>query len=134
MTTFDLTPKQQEANALLASDAQHVMLLGGSRSGKTFLLVRGICMRAIKAAKSRHAVLRFRFNHVKQSIVLDTFPMTMANLTWRRRSQMCPARSSVSRSASTRDYVVVVDWSGADVSVGLGSETARVVDFDRNLN
>ena len=77
MTTFDLTPKQQEANALLASDAQHVMLLGGSRSGKTFLLVRGICMRAIKAAKSRHAVLRFRFNHVKQSIVLDTFPKVM---------------------------------------------------------
>lgn len=78
MTTFSLTSRQAEANALLASDAQHVMLLGGSRSGKTFLLVRGICMRAIKAQKSRHAVLRFRFNHVKQSIVLDTFPKVMS--------------------------------------------------------
>src|SRR3990167_6068810 len=73
-----LTPKHEEANALLAGEAQHVMLLGGSRSGKTFLFVRGICMRAIKAPKSRHAILRFRFNHCKQSIVFDTFPKVMA--------------------------------------------------------
>lgn len=72
-----LTAKQEEANALLASAAEHVMLLGGSRSGKTFLIVRGICMRAIKAPKSRHAILRFRFNHCKQSIVFDTFPKVM---------------------------------------------------------
>lgn len=78
MPGFRLTPKQEQANELLASDAQHVMLLGGSRSGKTFLLVRGICLRAIKAPKSRHAILRFRFNHCKQSIVLDTFPKVMS--------------------------------------------------------
>lgn len=77
MPDFSLTAKQQQANELLASEAQHVMLLGGSRSGKTFLIVRGICLRAIKAPKSRHAILRFRFNHCKQSIVLDTFPKVM---------------------------------------------------------
>lgn len=75
---YGLTQKQDEANALLGGDAQHVMLLGGSRSGKTFLIVRGICMRALKAQKSRHAILRFRFNHCKQSIVFDTFPKVMA--------------------------------------------------------
>lgn len=53
------------------------MLFGGSRSGKTFLLVRNIVFRALKAPKSRHAVLRFRFNHVKSAIVLDTFPKVM---------------------------------------------------------
>lgn len=72
-----LTVKQQEANKLLASDATHIMLFGGSRSGKTFTLVRAVCTRALKAPKSRHAILRFRFNAVKNSIVLDTFPKVM---------------------------------------------------------
>lgn len=72
-----LTTKQEQANALLASSAQHLMLFGGSRSGKTFLIVRAICVRALKAAGSRHAILRFRFNACKASIVLDTFPKVM---------------------------------------------------------
>lgn len=72
-----LTPKQLQANELLAGDAKHVMLFGGSRSGKTFLLVRAVCMRAMKAPKSRHAIVRFRFNAVKNSIVFDTFPKVM---------------------------------------------------------
>lgn len=76
--TFKLTAKQEAAQAICASDATHVMLFGGSRSGKTFLHVRNIVFRALKAPKSRHAVLRFRFNHVKASIVLDTFPKVMS--------------------------------------------------------
>jgi predicted phage terminase large subunit-like protein len=77
MPSFKLTPKQIEANRLLASAAQHIMLFGGSRSGKTFLIVRAICTRALKAPGSRHASLRFRFGHIKSSIVLDTFPKVM---------------------------------------------------------
>ena len=50
------------------------MLAGGSRSGKTFLQVRAMMIRALKAPGSRHAIMRFRFGHVKQSIVHDTFP------------------------------------------------------------
>jgi hypothetical protein len=53
------------------------MLYGGSRSGKTFLLVRNIVLRALKAPRSRHAILRFRFNAVKSSVVFDTFPKVM---------------------------------------------------------
>lgn len=75
---YELTPKQVEANDLLAGAGTHKMLYGGSRSGKTFLLVRALVLRATKAPKSRHAVLRFRFNHVKSSIVLDTFPKVMS--------------------------------------------------------
>lgn len=75
---FRLTPKQDEANALLGGPATHVMLAGGSRSGKTLLLVRAIVIRALKAPGSRHCILRFRFGHVKQSIVHDTFPRAMS--------------------------------------------------------
>lgn len=78
MPNFSLTPKQREANALLASAAQHLMLFGGSRSGKTFLIVRAIVVRALKAAGSRHVSLRFRLGHIKSSIVLDTFPKVMS--------------------------------------------------------
>lgn len=77
MSAFHLTAKQEEANALLASAARHIMLAGGTRSGKTFLIVRAIVIRALKAAGSRHAVMRFRFGHVRQSIVRDTFPKVM---------------------------------------------------------
>ena len=77
MPGFKLTSKQLQANELLAGDSTHVMLFGGSRSGKTFLLVRAVCMRAIKAPNSRHAIVRFRFNAVKNSIVFDTFPKVM---------------------------------------------------------
>lgn len=73
-----LTPAQERALAVCAGDATHVLLEGGSRSGKTFLHVRNIVMRALKAPNSRHAILRFRFNHVKASIVLDTFPKVMS--------------------------------------------------------
>jgi phage terminase large subunit-like protein len=72
-----LTERQQMAQEVLAGDATHLMLYGGSRSGKTFLLVRNVVMRALKAPKSRHAILRFRFNAVKASIVYDTFPKVM---------------------------------------------------------
>lgn len=72
-----LTARQLQAQSVIASDATHCMLFGGSRSGKTFLLVRTIILRALKSPKSRHAILRFRFNAVKASVVADTFPKVM---------------------------------------------------------
>lgn len=78
MTEFTLTARQTEAQAMLRGPAMHQLLEGGSRSGKTLLLLRAIATRAIKAPASRHAVLRFRFNHVKASIVRDTWPKMMA--------------------------------------------------------
>lgn len=63
---------------MLAGNQTHCLLFGGSRSGKTFLLVRAIIVRALAAPKSRHIILRFRFNHAKASIVQDTFPKVMS--------------------------------------------------------
>lgn len=74
---FKLTERQAEANRLLGGAAQHIMLFGGSRSGKTFKLCRATAIRAIKAPGSRHIIARFRFNHVKTSIMRDTFPKMM---------------------------------------------------------
>jgi phage terminase large subunit-like protein len=74
---FRLNAKQEEAVRLIGGHAQHVMLFGGSRSGKTFLIVRILVLRALAAPGSRHALLRLRFNHVKTSVILDTFPKVM---------------------------------------------------------
>lgn len=73
-----LTPRQEEAQVMLAGPATHLMLFGGSRSGKTFLHTRNIVMRALKAPGSRHGIFRFRALHVHESIVLDTFPKVMS--------------------------------------------------------
>ena len=72
-----LTPRQLEAQGILAGDATHMLLVGGSRSGKTFLIVRNIVMRLLKAPASRHAIFRFRLNHLVTSVFLDTFPKVM---------------------------------------------------------
>jgi predicted phage terminase large subunit-like protein len=51
--------------------------MGGSRSGKTFLICRDIAKRAVRAPGSRHAILRFRFSHLHTSIIEDTWPKMM---------------------------------------------------------
>ncbi|MDA8254386.1 MAG: phage terminase large subunit [Betaproteobacteria bacterium] len=78
MAEFRLTPRQEQAQEILNGRATHVMLAGGSRSGKTFQIIRKQVQRRLKAPGSRGAVLRFRTGHVRQSVVLDTFPTVMA--------------------------------------------------------
>jgi hypothetical protein len=74
---FKLTDKQQRQLAIQGSDAAHIMSYGGSRSGKTFGNVRTLLVRAI-AKESRHAIMRYRFNAVRSSIIADTFPKVMS--------------------------------------------------------
>ena len=71
---YKLTRAQDRATDLLIGPAMYIALGGGSRSGKTFLLMRAVIIRALKAPDSRHAVFRFRFNSVKHYIVADTLP------------------------------------------------------------
>ena len=75
--TFELTERQNAAMSVLGSDATHVMLFGGSRSGKTFLIVRAIVVRALAAPNSRHAIFRFRLNAARASVLQDTLPKVM---------------------------------------------------------
>jgi hypothetical protein len=75
---YELTRDQLAAMHNLASDARHNSLGGGSRSGKTFLFIRSMCLRANKSPGSRHIVFRFRFNSAKTAIALDTFPKVIS--------------------------------------------------------
>lgn len=76
--TFHLTAKQIEAQKVMAGDARHICLFGGSRSGKTLLIIRAMVIRAMKYDGIRQVVLRHRFNAVRSSVMADTFPKVMA--------------------------------------------------------
>lgn len=75
--TFEPTAKQAEANRLIFGGAPHILLYGGSRSGKTFIEVRALVTRALRAPGLRQAVWRQHFNHAKASVGMDTFPKVM---------------------------------------------------------
>lgn len=70
---FKKTQIQIKAIRLLVTEAIYIMLYGGSRSGKTFIIVYAIIVRATKK-KSRHVMLRKTFNSIKTSIWMDTLP------------------------------------------------------------
>jgi phage terminase large subunit-like protein len=56
---FRLNAKQEIALGFMTDDlARHHLLLGGSRSGKTFIAVRAIILRALTYNRSRHLCLR----------------------------------------------------------------------------
>lgn len=76
--SFAPTARQREAiDTVLSGLATWIMLFGGGRSGKTFLVLRNIVLRALMAPGSRHLIVRFRFVHLRASIIADTFPRVM---------------------------------------------------------
>jgi len=76
MKTFKKTDRQKDAINLLKSIATDIMLYGGSRSGKSFILLYAIIVRASKTT-SRHLICRQHFNHIKTSLWLDTLIKVM---------------------------------------------------------
>lgn len=77
MQRCELTAKQKEANKLLGGPQTHTLLVGGSRSGKTFLGTRALSTRAVRVPESRHVIFRLRFNALRASVWLDTLPKVM---------------------------------------------------------
>lgn len=73
-----LHARQEEARQFLAGGPIHNEIFGGSRSGKTFLFIRQMCIRAIKASGSRHGAFRHKFNAARTSIWLDTLPAVLS--------------------------------------------------------
>ncbi len=74
------TDKQREALGLLKSDARNVMLYGGTRSGKTVVLLEAEKYRALKYPKSRHLAARLRFAHAKTSLWHETLLPSLKDL------------------------------------------------------
>ena len=72
-TQFVRTQKQVEQADILFGDKKHVMSYGGSRSGKTFGIIRALIIRALYV-KSRHLCVRLKYNHAKTSLWYETFP------------------------------------------------------------
>jgi len=67
--------KQKEAIKIMSSlEIMFFLIDGGSRSGKTFILIYAIFVRALKYPNSRHCILRLRYNHAKTSLCRDTIP------------------------------------------------------------
>ncbi|MBE6390812.1 MAG: DNA-packaging protein [Lentisphaerae bacterium] len=76
-TDFSYTPAQLDALTLISGECRNVMLFGGSRSGKTFLLCCVLVIRALRAPGSRHAIIRRYANAVRSSIGADTLPKVL---------------------------------------------------------
>ena len=76
--SFSLTDKQYEATEFLGGAQRHSLLYGGSRSGKTFTIVRAIVFRALAAERSRHLIARLRNVDARTAILLDTLPEVMS--------------------------------------------------------
>lgn len=72
MKKFKKTKKQTEATRLIG-EKLYTMLVGGTSSGKTFINIYTILMRAL-ARKSRHVAFRRTFNAIKRSIWYETLP------------------------------------------------------------
>lgn len=73
----ELTAKQEDARQLISGPQRHTLLVGGSRSGKTFVATRQVVVRAIKAPETHHAIFRLRYNALRASIWLGTLPKVM---------------------------------------------------------
>jgi len=112
--SFKKTERQNQAINLLSNPlARYIMLFGGSRSGKTFIAIYALCVRAAKE-RSRHVILRLKFNHVKTSIWMDTLPKVL---------RLCFPDLKVEFRYS--DFYVVFP-NGSEIWVGGLDDAARV--------
>lgn len=76
---FKKTDRQKQIVGQIGkSKAKNILIMGGSRSGKTVLAVYIMIVRACKC-KSNHAIVRATFNSVKNSIWLNTLPWVLKN-------------------------------------------------------
>lgn len=74
----DWSARQLEIWDLIAErQPRHVLLYGGSRSGKTYMLIFSVILRALRAAGSRHLVARLNHNAIRKSVMLGTFSDVM---------------------------------------------------------
>jgi phage terminase large subunit len=76
MSEFKKTVKQLDATKAM-SKYKHFAAYGGSRSGKTFIIIYALIVRASKT-KSRHLVMRKTFRSVKVAVFMDTLPKVLA--------------------------------------------------------
>jgi len=82
---FKPTAVQKKALALLKGGAKHILLFGGSRSGKTTVLVMAIIFRALMYAGSRHLICRYRAKDARSSVLRETLMPWLDNTVGKNR-------------------------------------------------
>ena len=108
-TTFILNPGQARAYLdTLKTAARFLLLYGGSRSGKTALLLSAILDRAMNSAGSRHLIVRKEGSAAKRAIAKDTFPKV-----WRMKYPGVPVPTFKSHDGG---YFILPN--GAEIWVG----------------
>jgi PBSX family phage terminase large subunit len=76
---FKPTAVQRRALGLVKGGAKHILLFGGSRSGKTTVLVMAIIYRALRFAGSRHLICRYRAKDARSSVLRETLLPWLTN-------------------------------------------------------
>jgi phage terminase large subunit len=61
------------------SGAKHILLFGGSRSGKTTVLVMAVIYRALRFDGSRHLICRYRAKDARSSVLRETLLPWLTN-------------------------------------------------------
>lgn len=69
---FKPTRIQKKALELIKSGVKHILLFGGSRSGKTVILIMVIIFRCISYPGSRHLICRLRAKDARSSVLNET--------------------------------------------------------------
>ena len=115
---FKPTEVQQKALALLSGNAKHVLLFGGSRSGKTTVLVMALIYRACRYVGSRHLICRFRAKDARSSVLHETL------LPWLNKTI-----GAKNYKANVHDGLITL-WNGSEII-----ETGLLVfgNFDRTV-
>jgi phage terminase large subunit len=103
---FVPTKVQEKALGLLKGDAKHILLFGGSRSGKTTVIVMAVIYRACRYNGSRHLICRLRAKDARSSVLHETL------LPW------------LDRTIGNRQYRINIHegfvrlWNGSEIWIG----------------
>lgn len=103
---FKPTAVQKKALKLLSSSAKHILLFGGSRSGKTTVLVMAIIFRACRYPGSRHLICRFRAKDARSSVLHETL------LPWLNKTI-----GANNYKANVHDGLITL-WNGSEIWIG----------------
>jgi PBSX family phage terminase large subunit len=103
---FTPTRVQREALTLIKSGAKHGLLFGGSRSGKTTVLVMAVLYRAVRFPASRHLICRLRAKDARSSVLRETL------LPWLARTV-----GEGNYAFHAHDNFVTL-WNGSEIWIG----------------
>jgi PBSX family phage terminase large subunit len=85
MRVFTPTAIQKQALVLVKGGAKHILLFGGSRSGKTTVLVMALLFRALRFGGSRHLIYRLRAKDARSSVLRETLLPWLDNTIGKNR-------------------------------------------------